>query len=86
MCLGLGLSEETGVIIRGGQEVEVFGDGVVVMIDGCHIEGSNLGRIGRGEPIGVQNLRVNLLVAGQRLNLKTREVVAELSSESEQEK
>ncbi|QJX47023.1 cyanophycinase [Hymenobacter taeanensis] len=85
MCLGLGLSEETGVIIRGGQEVEVFGDGVVVMIDGCHTKGSNLGQIGRGEPISVQNLRVNLLVAGQRLNLKTREVLADNAPVSRRE-
>ncbi|TGD78435.1 cyanophycinase [Hymenobacter wooponensis] len=85
MCLGLGLSEETGVIIRGGQEAEVFGDGVVVMIDGCDIEGSNLGRIGRGEPVSVQNLRVNLLVAGQRLNLKTRELLPDGASVNNQE-
>jgi cyanophycinase len=85
--LGLGLAEETGVIIRGGQEAEVFGDGVVIVIDGCHILGNNLGRIGRGEAIGVQNLRVHLLVAGQRLNLKTREIIQpDVPVASEEEK
>lgn len=74
-CVGLGLSEETGVIIRSGQEAEVFGDGIVMVVDGHDLTGSNLGRIGRGEPVSGQNLRVHLLVAGQRLNLSTREVL-----------
>ncbi|TGE19684.1 cyanophycinase [Hymenobacter elongatus] len=75
MCLGLGLAEETGIIIRRGQEAEVFGDGVVMVVDGYHLHGNNLGRIGRGEPVAGQDFRVHLLVSGQRLNLHTRQVV-----------
>lgn len=75
MCLGLGLAEETGIIIRGGTEAEVFGDGVVMVVDGRQLHGNNLGRIGRGEPVSGQDLRVHLLVAGQRLQLQSRRVV-----------
>lgn len=74
MCLGLGLSEETGIIIRAGVEAEIFGDGVVMVVDGREQRGSNLGRIGRGEPVSGQDLRVHLLVAGQRLHLGTRRI------------
>ncbi len=74
MCLGLGLAEETGVIIRSGRTAEVFGDGVVMVLDGHGLHGSNLGRIGQGEPISGQDLRVHLLVAGQQLDLLTRKV------------
>ena len=69
-------SQETGLIIRRGQHAEVFGDGVVMLVDGAELLGSNLGRIGRGEPVSGQNLRVHLLVAGQHFNLPTRQVVA----------
>ena len=72
--LGVGLAEETGLIVRGGQQAEIFGDGVATIMDGRHLHGSNLGRIGRGEPVSGQGLRVHLLVAGQHLNLLTREV------------
>jgi len=72
--LGIGLSEETGVIVRGGAVAEVFGDGVVVVIDGRHLRGNNLGKIGRGEPVSGQDLRTHLLVAGQQLDLRTWEV------------
>jgi cyanophycinase len=73
--LGLGLGQETGIIVRGGQEAEVFGDGVVMVVDGQHLHGSNLGRIGRGEPVAGQDLRVHVLVSGQRLHLQNRRVV-----------
>ncbi|OUJ71644.1 cyanophycinase [Hymenobacter crusticola] len=72
--LGLGLGQETGVIIRQGHEVEVFGDGVVIVVDGSHLRESNLGRIGRGEPVSGQDLRVHLLVSGQRFDLRSRQV------------
>ncbi|RSK49489.1 cyanophycinase [Hymenobacter rigui] len=74
MCLGMGLAEETGVIIRQGRHAEVFGDGVVMVVDGRHLTGSNLGRIGRGEPVSGQNFVVHLLVAGQVLDLHSRRV------------
>jgi cyanophycinase len=73
--LGLGLSEETGVIVRGGTVAEVFGDGLVIVVDGHHLQASNLGRIGRGEPVSGQDLRVHMLVAGQHLDLQTRQIV-----------
>ncbi|UYZ61975.1 cyanophycinase [Hymenobacter weizhouensis] len=75
--LGLGLGQETGLIIRRGRHAEVFGDGVVMVVDGSHLRGSNLGRIGRGEPVSGQNLRVHLLVAGQHFDLHTRGVEEE---------
>ncbi|QNH62015.1 cyanophycinase [Hymenobacter sediminicola] len=74
MCLGIGLAEETGIIIRGGTEAEVFGDGVVMVVDGQQLQGNNLGRVGRGEPVSGQDFRVHLLVAGQRLQLQNRRV------------
>jgi cyanophycinase len=75
MCLGVGLAEETGLIIRQGNKAEVFGDGVVMVVDGRHLRGSNLGRVGRGEPVAGQDLRVHLLVAGQRFELHTRQLL-----------
>lgn len=73
-ALGLGLGQETGVIVRGGRTAEVFGDGVVMVVDGRGLRNDNLGRIGRGEPVAGENLRVHLLVAGQALDLRTRRV------------
>jgi cyanophycinase len=84
MCLGVGLAEETGVIIRHGTEAEVFGDGAVIIVDGCHLRGNNLGRVGRGEPVAGQDLRVHLLVAGQHFSLRTRHVLETTGETSEE--
>jgi len=70
-CLGLGLSEETGVLIRGGRVAEVFGDGAVVVLDGKHLVDTNVGRIGRGEAVSAHDIRLHLLVHGQQVDLQT---------------
>lgn len=73
--LGLGLSEETGIIVRGGTVAEVFGDGLMIVVDGNDLQGNTIGRVGRGEPVSGQDLRVHLLVAGQQLDLQTRQIL-----------
>ena len=69
--LGLGLGEETGVVIRGGQRAEVFGDGVVVVLDGRDQGPSNLSHAAPGGPVSAQNVRLHLLVQGQQVDLDT---------------
>ena len=61
--LGLGLSEETGIIFRPGRLPEVFGDEVVFLADGRQLTANSYGRPA-GKPIGGQGFRVSLLVAG----------------------
>jgi cyanophycinase len=70
--LGLGLSEETGVIFRPSQSPEVFGDEVVVLIDGRHVIASNY--VGRptGQPIGGKGFNLSLLVAGDTFVMENK--------------
>ena len=67
--LGLGLSEETGIIFRPGQPPEVFGDEVVVVVDGRQLTASTYADRVVGQPVGGQGFRVNLLVSGDTLDL-----------------
>ena len=62
--LGLGLSEETGLIFRSNQPPEVFGDEVVMLVDGRQLTSSNYAGLPPGRPVGGQGFRVSLLVAG----------------------
>ncbi|SFQ32970.1 cyanophycinase [Hymenobacter arizonensis] len=73
--LGIGLSEETGLIVRGGQPMEVFGDEVVVVIDAAQLKHNNLPDLAEGQMISAHGLQVHLLVAGQQLDLATRQVM-----------
>jgi cyanophycinase len=73
--LGIGLSEETGLIVRAGQPVQVFGEEAVVVVDAAHVSHNNLPGLAKGAVISGHGLRLHLLVAGQQLDLATREVV-----------
>ena len=64
--IGIGLGEETGVIIKEGSLVEVFGPGVVTIIDGSKIQYCNIDEVAYGSPIAVENLVMHLLVEGHR--------------------
>ncbi|MEJ8803769.1 cyanophycinase [Pontibacter sp. H249] len=68
--IGIGLSEETGIIIKKGNQVEVFGPGVVTIIDASQVAFSNVHKAAENEPIAVENLKMHLLVNGYRYCLK----------------
>ncbi|WP_347157512.1 cyanophycinase [Pontibacter chitinilyticus] len=68
--VGIGLSEETGIVISQGDKVEVFGTGVVTIIDGSNIRHSNTRQVDEKEPIAVQGLVMHLLVEGYRYCLE----------------
>ena len=72
--LGVGLSEETGLLLRPGQPAEVFGDEAVIVIDAAHTTYNNLPGLPDREVISGHGLRLHVLVAGQHLDLATRMV------------
>lgn len=60
--LGIGLGEDTALIIKKGHQAECFGSGMVVIIDGSGIKQTNINTVGDSLPIYVENLKVHLLV------------------------
>ena len=75
-CTGIGLGEDTGVIVTGGNNLEVVGSGAVVIVDGRDIRHTNITEVGMGEPIALDNLRVSIMVRGNRYLLKERKFIA----------
>ncbi len=69
--LGIGLCEDTGIIVKNGTELKVIGSGAVYLVDGRGVLHSNIADIGFGEPISVQNLKVNILCKGNRYEMST---------------
>lgn len=74
-CTGIGLGEDTGVIVTGSNHLEVIGSGAVVIIDGKDIRHSNITEVGMGTPISIENIRVNILVHGNSYLVKERQFV-----------
>jgi len=70
--LGLGLGEDTAVVIYRGNEMEVAGSGLVVIVDGIDIVYSDLTHVSNGDPITVEGLKLHILGPGKRFLLKER--------------
>ncbi len=71
--LGIGLGEDTALIVKNGEDAECVGTGVVVMIDSTNMGQSNSSEDEEDEGgVFVENLIVHLMVKGCRFNLKTR--------------
>lgn len=68
-CLGLGLEEDTAVLVSRGRELEVIGNGMVVVLDGRDCTGNTLADIQPGEVFSIRDLRVHLLAHGERFTL-----------------
>lgn len=72
--LGIGLGEDTALIIKNGFDAECQGSGMVVVIDGNEIEETNIAEIDDQMPIYVENLKVHLLAKGCRFSIKLRKM------------
>jgi cyanophycinase len=72
--LGIGLGEDTALIIHNGNEAECRGSGMVVLIDGADIGQTNISEADESCPVYVENLKVHLLTENCRVNLNTRKM------------
>jgi cyanophycinase len=63
-CIGVGVSEDTAIIVRNGREAEVLGSGVIIIINGCYLTGSNILEFGKATSVTIKDLRVHLLSRG----------------------
>ncbi|MES2774693.1 MAG: cyanophycinase [Bacteroidota bacterium] len=77
-CIGIGLGEDTGMLITEGNKMEAIGSGMVMIIDGHDIAHSNIADLPDGNPISVENLRVHLCALGNGYLLNERKFVEEM--------
>jgi len=78
-CVGLGLGEDTGVIISESNNLEIIGSGLVIILDGYNIRHSNIADLQEGSPISVENLIVHVMTKGNCYLLKQRKFIAEVT-------
>ena len=66
---GIGLCEDTAVVITKGNELRAIGSGTVTIIESEHIENTNYEEIGERDPIYIDNLKVHILSKGSGFDL-----------------
>ncbi len=72
--LGIGLSEDTAIFVK-GDFFEVVGRGVVTVIDGRDIKKTNISGLRPGRPFGVENVKIHILSPEGEYDLKNRKVI-----------
>ncbi len=78
-CIGIGLGEDTGMLITEGNKMEGIGSGLVVIVDGHEILHSNIADIPDGNPISIENLKVHFCEKGNGYLIKERKFLPEAS-------
>ncbi len=63
-CIGIGLGEDTGMLITDGDHMQAIGSGMVVIVDGHDIKHSNIADLPEGTPFSIENLKVHFMASG----------------------
>ncbi|MBA2686928.1 MAG: cyanophycinase [Gemmatimonadaceae bacterium] len=80
--MGLGIDEDTALIVR-GEVGKVVGKGTVTFVDGRDVRFNNSAEMTEGRQLTLSALRVGVIGSNQSFNLRKRELVALLSSSHE---
>jgi cyanophycinase len=79
-AIGIGLGEDTGMLIRNGNTLEAIGSGLVMIIDGHDIMHNNIADIPDGNPISVENIKVHFCEKGNGFLLKERRFIPDMTT------
>ena len=71
-AVGIGLDEDTGVVIEKGSKMRAIGSSSVVVVDGCNISHNNIADIRSGMPLSVSNLTVHIMTNSDVFDINTR--------------
>ena len=72
--IGIGLAEDTGLVIKGAETIEVIGSGMVIIFDARKVKHNNHSIVPEGTPMSLTNLRTHILANGDRFNIKKKTV------------
>ena len=70
--LGIGIDENTAIIIEGHRRFEVLGDGGVTVLDGSDVSYSNLTEEETDRTMSIFDVRLHLLSQGDEFDLQER--------------
>lgn len=69
--LGIGLGEDTGLLIKNNKEMEAIGSGLVILVDGREIKDTNLTQVELGQPISINHLVTHVMSMNDTFDLNT---------------
>ena len=77
--LGIGLGEDTGLLITNNSMMEAIGSGLVILVDGKEIKDTNLTQVELGQPISINHLVTHVMSIHDTFNLTTFKMIIKSS-------
>jgi cyanophycinase len=68
-CLGIGIEEDTAIIVRNGLECTVVGSGTVLVLQGAGIVAADMKNFTEKKPFSVRGLSVDILAPGDTFQI-----------------
>lgn len=72
--LGIGLGEDTGLLIKNNTQMEAIGSGLVILVDGREIKDTNLTQVELGQPISISHLVTHVMSMYDTFDLSTHKM------------
>ncbi|MDR6966020.1 cyanophycinase [Flavobacterium arsenatis] len=72
--LGIGLGEDTGLLITNNTKMEAIGSGLVILVDGREIKDTNLTQVELGQPISISHLVTHVMSMYDTFDLSTHKM------------
>ena len=70
--IGIGLAEDTGLVIKNCNDFEVIGSGMIILFDPNRLQHNNIEILEEGTPMTLTNLTTHVLANGDRFNIDKR--------------
>lgn len=75
-AIGIGLGEDTGVVITDANNLETIGSGQVMIFDGHDISYSDFADVEEGQPFSIEGMRVHIISKAHSYSVKMRQFSA----------
>jgi cyanophycinase len=72
--IGIGLAEDTGLVIKNCNMAEVIGSGMVILFDPRKLKHNNQKVVVDGSPMSLTNLKTHILANGDKLDIKKKRI------------
>lgn len=71
-AIGIGLGEDTGVVVESGKRFRAIGSSSVVLIDGHTVQYNNIASVRGGAPISIAGLSVHIMTHADEFDMRRR--------------
>jgi cyanophycinase len=73
--LGIGLGEDTGLLVTEGSMMEAIGSGLIILVDGRNIVATNIYDVEIGSPVSIDNLKVHVMSIFDKYDLAQHRLI-----------